>query len=103
MKIIALLLGCGCLLLVYDLYFGRNGIQQYKEVAMQLEVAQKQSLVLQKRNQEVEDQISDLRQGSVAIEELARSELGLIKPNERFFRVLASEKQMRTDTTIRLN
>lgn len=95
MKILAVVLGCFCLLLVYDLYYGRNGIQKYQEVAQQLEIAQKHSLDLQKRNQNVSDQIVDLRQGSVAIEELARSELGLIKPNERFFRVLASEKQLR--------
>lgn len=94
MKILAVILTCACLLLVYDLFFGRNGVQQYKEVAMQLEVAQRKALRLQKRNQDVVDQIADLRQGSVAIEELARSELGLIKPNERFFRVLASDQQM---------
>lgn len=94
MKILAVVLACACMFLVYDLFFGRNGIQQYKEVAMQLDVAQKKALVLQRRNQEVLDQIADLRQGSVAIEELARSELGLIKPNERFFRVLASDKQI---------
>lgn len=98
MKLIAFILGCACLFLVYDIYFGRNGIQQYKSVSLELEVAQKQALVLQKRNQDVVDQIADLRQGSVAIEELARSELGLIKPNERFFRVLASDKQMQPDT-----
>lgn len=97
MKLIAFLLACGCLFIVYDLYFGRNGIQQYKEVSLELDVAQKKALVLQKRNQDVVDQIADLRQGSVAIEELARSELGLIKPNERFFRVLSSDKQMQPD------
>lgn len=94
MKILAIIIGCACLFLVYDIFFGRNGIQQYKAVSMQLESAQKRALVLQKRNQDVVDQIADLRQGSVAIEELARSELGLIKPNERFFRVLASDKQI---------
>lgn len=98
MKLIAFVLGCCCLLLVYDLYYGRNGIQKYQEVAKEFEVAQKKSLELKKRNQDVVDQIADLRQGSVAIEELARSELGLIKPNERFFRVLASDKQMQPDT-----
>lgn len=95
MKILTLVLGCVCCLLVYDLFFGHNGIKQYKAVALQLEQAQKQALYLQKRNQEVSDQINDLKQGSVAVEELARSELGLIKPNERFYRVLASDDKIR--------
>ena len=49
----------------------------------------------QKRNQEVTDQVTEFRrQGSVAIEELARSELGLIKPNERFYRVIATDEEI---------
>ena len=35
-------------------------------------------------------------QGSIAVEELARSELGLIKPNERFYRVLATDEKIRS-------
>lgn len=94
MKIIAVILAFVCCFLVYDLFFGHNGIRQYKTVALQLEREQQKSLELKQRNQEVADQINDLQQGSVAVEELARSELGLIKPNERFYRVLASDEQI---------
>lgn len=96
MKIITLVLALvGCFLL-YDLYYGHNGIKQYNKVSLQLQKAQATALVLQKRNQEVADQINDLQQGSIAVEELARSELGLIKPNERFYRVLASEDKLKS-------
>ena len=95
MKLIALCLACFCGILVYDLYYGHNGIKQYQQISEKLDKEQKQALYLQRRNQEVEDQISDLRQGSIAIEELARSELGLIKPNERFYRVLATDEQIK--------
>lgn len=96
MKVIACVLALVCCFLVYDLFFGHNGIKQYKTVAMQLEKEQEKALYLQKRNQAVADQINDLKQGSIAVEELARSELGLIRPNERFYRVLASEEKIRS-------
>lgn len=92
----AFVLALICGFLIYDLIFGHNGMNQYQAVAEKLEKAQGKALVLQKRNQEVADQINDLQQGSIAVEELARSELGLIKPNERFYRVLATEEQIRS-------
>nr|WP_281503595.1 septum formation initiator family protein [Anaerobiospirillum sp. NML120449] len=95
-KVIACVLALVGCFLVYDLFFGHNGIKQYKTVAMQLEKEQEKALYLQKRNQAVADQINDLKQGSIAVEELARSELGLIRPNERFYRVLASEEKIRS-------
>ena len=85
-----------CVFLAYDLYYGYNGRQQYERVQVQLQEAQTQALYLQKQNQDVADQINDLQQGSIAVEELARSELGLIKPNERFYRVLATDDKIRS-------
>ena len=93
MAIVLAIVSC---FLLYDLIFGHNGVQQYQTIAAKLEKAQETALVLQKRNQEVADQINDLQQGSIAVEELARSELGLIKPNERFYRVLATEEKIRS-------
>ncbi len=95
MKIITAILLVLCGFLVYDIYFGHNGVQQYKKMELQLEREEQQALVLQKRNQEITDQISDFTlQGTVAVEELARSELGLIKPNERFYRVIATDEEI---------
>ena len=48
----------------------------------------------QLRNQELRAEVEDLRQGLQAIEERARSELGLIKENEEFYQVVPGrEKQ----------
>lgn len=94
MKILSLVLFVSCCFLAYDIYYGHNGYLQRQKVEVQLEKAKQQSLVLKQRNQDLAAQIQDLQQGSVAVEELARSELGLIKPNERFYRVLADDKQI---------
>ena len=96
MRLISLVLFAIAGFLVYDIYFGHNGIQKYKEVEKQLEKEQLLTLRLQQKNQDIADQINDLMQGSIAVEELARSELGLIKPNERFYRVLATDEKIRS-------
>lgn len=96
MKYVAIVLSFVSLFLIYDLIYGHNGIKEMQEVEAQLELAQQTALQLQQRNQVVVDQIKDLQQGSIAVEELARSELGLIKPNERFYRVLATDDKIRS-------
>ena len=96
MALLALLLFGLCVYLGYDLYYGHNGYLQYEKVAAQFNQAEQKSLQLKQRNQDLAEQITDLQQGSIAVEELARSELGLIKPNERFYRVLAYDQQIRS-------
>ena len=96
MALLALLLFGLCVYLGYDLYYGHNGYLQYEKVAAQFNQAEQKSLQLKQRNQDLAEQITDLQQGSIAVEELARSELGLIKPNERVYRVLADDQQIRS-------
>ncbi|MBO6258327.1 MAG: septum formation initiator family protein [Succinivibrio sp.] len=88
MKIFALLLVIAIGFLSYDIMYGRNGIAQYDKISVQVEKAKHKSDLLKKRNQALLDEISDLKQGNLTIEELARSELGMIKPEETFYRVI---------------
>ena len=43
---------------------------------------------LQQRNDALAAEVKDLKEGEAAIEERARSELGMIKPGEKFYRVV---------------
>ena len=47
-----------------------------------------ENTVLRERNAVLAAEVSDLKQGLEAIEERARSELGMIKHNETFFQVI---------------
>ena len=91
MKVISLCLLGAIVYLSYDIWAGRNGLKQYEEVSANLVKAQQQSAKLQDRNQAVIDELNDLKQGNTAIEELARTELGLIREDETFFRILGSK------------
>lgn len=88
MRILSLVLMVLIGFLTYDIFQGKNGIAQYQAAGQQLNEARQVSERLGKRNQSVEQDIMDLSQGALSVEELARSELGLIKPGETFYRVI---------------
>lgn len=75
-------------LLQYRLWFGKNSVPDYlglkEEVARQQESNDK----LKQRNKLLYADTDDLKLGLEAIEERARNELGMIKDNETFFRII---------------
>lgn len=92
MRITALILMVLIGLLTYDIFQGKNGIAHYQKVEAELAEAQAVSDRLQRRNQAVKDEIVELSQGDASVEELARSELGLIHQDETFYRVISPTK-----------
>lgn len=74
--------------LQYSLWFGTNGYQDFSEVRQEIDVQQAVNSELQQRNDEMYAEIDDLRQGLDAIEERARHELGMIKEDETFYRII---------------
>ena len=88
MRIFTSLLLIFLLLLQYRLWFGKNSIPDYlslaKEVSLQLQINDK----LRQRNKLLYADTDDLKSGTEAIEERARNELGMIKNNEIFFRII---------------
>lgn len=92
MRITALILMVLIGLLTYDIFQGKNGIAQYQKVEAELAEAQTVSERLQRRNQAVKDEIVELSQGDASVEELARTELGLIHNDETFYRVITPAK-----------
>lgn len=65
--------------------------QDVRELRAQLEQQLEDNAALQARNDALAAEVDDLRQGLAAIEERARSELGLIRADESFFLILNPE------------
>ena len=72
----------------YRLWFGKNSVPDYYD--LQDEVARQKAVndELKQRNKLLYADTDDLKLGSEAIEERARNELGMIKENETFFRLI---------------
>jgi cell division protein FtsB len=72
------------LLLQYPLWFGDGGWLKVWEYDRKLEYIQQENLTAARQNAVLEAETRDLKQGLDAIEESARSELGMIRPGEIF-------------------
>lgn len=66
-------------------WFGDNGVGRLQQ--LEIDIAEQQALnaELAARNQAVEIEVLDLKNGLEAVEERARSELGMIGANETFY------------------
>lgn len=81
------------LALQYKLWFGEGGYRDVQRLTLRVEEQARENEVLAQRNRELEAEVDDLRKGLEAIEERARSELGLIKENEEFYQVVPAPEK----------
>ena len=70
-----------------QLWWGRGSVPDVN--ALRLELAQQQAAneAARLRNQQLASEVNDLKEGLEMVEELARHELGMVKPNEVFVQV----------------
>ena len=73
--------------LQYPMWLGKGGWLQVREYDRQLAEARAQNARLKARNDALDADVRDLKTGSEAIEERARSELGMMKQDEVFFQL----------------
>ncbi|MGC2047932.1 MAG: cell division protein FtsB [Gallionella sp.] len=88
MRAVTLILSILLLLLQYPLWIGKGSWLKVWDLNRQLEAQQQVNLQTQARNAVLDAEVRDLKQGTVAIEERARSELGMIKREEVFYQIV---------------
>lgn len=88
----AILLGLALVLLLlqYPLWFGSGGLLNIWQLRIEIDAQKLENASLRERNQALEAEVEDLKQGLAAIEERARHELGMIRKGETYYRVLES-------------
>jgi len=85
------------LALQVKLWFGEGGYSDVKRLEVRVEEQARENEVLAQRNRELEAEVEDLRQGLHAVEERARSELGMVKENEEFYQVVPGGSEAEGD------
>jgi cell division protein FtsB len=73
--------------LQYPMWLGKGGWLQVRELDRQLAARQEGNARLKTRNDALDADVRDLKNGFEAIEERARAELGMVKQDEVFFQV----------------
>ena len=84
--VLALLLLLGAL--QAKLWLGDGGWRDAKALQQTVEEQRAENARLQQRNDALTAEVEDLKSGEAAVEERARSELGMVKPGETFYRVV---------------
>ncbi|WP_275076147.1 cell division protein FtsB [Providencia rettgeri] len=82
--------------LQYSLWLGKNGIHDYVQVKDDVAAQEIVNSSLKMRNEQLFAEINDLNDGQDAIEERARSELGMIKPGESFYRMVKESSNQKS-------
>jgi cell division protein FtsB len=79
-------LGLAALLVLVqaELWFGKGGAPRMVELQRKLAAQKSTNELAKHRNEQLAAEVSDLKEGLEMVEEKARAELGMIKPDEIF-------------------
>ena len=91
MRVLTLILALLIVALQYPLWLGKGSWLKAWEVDQELTKQKAENTRLQARNASLDAEVKDLKTGYEAIEERARSELGLVKKDEIFFQILEQQ------------
>jgi cell division protein FtsB len=91
LKLLAVLLAVLFAWLQYRLWFGEGGVLAVRTLEARVEAQTRENLGLRERNAQLAAEVENLKSGEAAVEERARSELGMIKPGEVFHRVVEQD------------
>lgn len=76
------------LLLQYKLWVGDGSVPEVLHLQQEVEKQQQHKKQLEERNASLDAEVTDLKQGLEAIEERARSELGMLRRDEQFYQII---------------
>lgn len=78
----------GLLVVVHgQMWFGRGSVMQVQELRNDVATQSAANDEARQRNEQLANEVRDLRDGLDMVEEKARSELGMVKPNEIFVQI----------------
>ncbi len=87
-KVLVTILAVLLLVLQYRLWVGDGSLAEVWQLRREIAVQEAENLRLLERNRVLEAEVQDLKKGVKAIEERARSELGMIRKNETFYQIV---------------
>lgn len=90
MRLLTLFLVVLIAALQYPLWLGKGSWLRVWDLNRQIEQQKAANDKLKARNDSMDAEVRDLKQGYAAIEERARSELGMVKQDEVFYQVMDS-------------
>lgn len=94
MKIIIIFLLTLLIWLQYKVWLQDGGIPEVLQLEQEIEVVRSEVKTLKERNSSLNAEVKDLKKGLDAIEERARSEMGMLKEGEVYYQVIQPNKDL---------
>jgi cell division protein FtsB len=88
LRIVAAVLLAALLVMQYRIWASPGGLREVWRLEKAIEVQVQENERLVERNRTLAAEVRDLKEGKQAIEERARTDLGMVKTNETFFQVV---------------
>jgi cell division protein FtsB len=85
MKFITIILIFLLLLLQINIWFKDDGYPRITELKLLIQDQKKENSAMATRNTQLREEVEDLKKGDAAIEERARTDIGMIKEGEEFY------------------
>ena len=82
MRLLTVALAALLVLVQAELWLGKSGVPRVMELQGKLAEQQAANAAAQRRNQQLDAEVRDLKEGLEMVEEKARLELGMVKPDE---------------------
>ena len=86
-RIVAALLALLLLVIHAQLWFGRGSVHKVAAMERELKAQQAANLQARQTNLGLAAEVRDLKEGLEMVEEKARAELGMVKPNEIYVQI----------------
>ena len=93
MKILASVLLVLLVGLQINLWFSEASLPSAWQIKAQIEQQEAENARILERNKTLQAEVMDLKRGGDAIEERARSELGMIREGETFFQIVENQAE----------
>ena len=101
MKWLATALAVAVILLQYRVWFSEDGVREVVRLRHAVATQKTENDQLAERNKQLGAEVRDLKTGMDAIEERARSDLGMIAHNETFYQVVPAHPSEATQAPTR--
>jgi cell division protein FtsB len=98
MKWLAVSLALVIVLLQYRVWLSDGGVRELDRLQKAVAAQRSENDQLAERNRQLAAEVRDLKTGLDALEERARSDLGMIAPHETFYQVVPPASQSPTRT-----
>jgi cell division protein FtsB len=82
MRLLTLALAALLVMVQAELWLGKSGVPRVTELQARLDEQQAANAAAARRNQQLDAEVRDLKEGLEMVEEKARLELGMVKPDE---------------------